>query len=310
MKQSYILAALTALFGLGAASCFTGVESTPKIDSGTLKKEQVRTTPEQIFLSEISPKPPRLWQEGRRLRVADKRISRIFNAPADSLPGTDIIFKNFSPARSLTGDNATDAIFTDYTGRTLTYRINGIDAARLDTMHTLVIPFTIDLDIVADIDKALRGNTYYIKTPSWYSDLEGRKSIKGLRQIAVTIDSVVPGDDYFPAAVCFTASDTINIPEGWPRTGMVLMSIGNSRAASRNFDTLFAFDNPRKLYPYIKDDAWDLIICSRVQEGMTREECRLALGAPSEVLRTPSYAGMREQWTYSDGVYLFLTMVI
>ena len=37
---------------------------------------------------------------------------------------------------------------------------------------------------------------------------------------------------------------------------------------------------------------------------MTRDECRLALGAPPEVLRTPSYGGMREVWSYSDGVFL------
>ena len=38
---------------------------------------------------------------------------------------------------------------------------------------------------------------------------------------------------------------------------------------------------------------------------MTREECRLALGAPTTLRRIPTYGGMRENWQYSDGVYLY-----
>ena len=37
---------------------------------------------------------------------------------------------------------------------------------------------------------------------------------------------------------------------------------------------------------------------------MSREECRMALGQAPEILRTPSYGGMREVWSYSDGIFL------
>ncbi len=39
----------------------------------------------------------------------------------------------------------------------------------------------------------------------------------------------------------------------------------------------------------------------RVSEGMTRDECRLALGVPDEIKRMPAYEGMREIWTYAEG---------
>ena len=49
---------------------------------------------------------------------------------------------------------------------------------------------------------------------------------------------------------------------------------------------VFAFDNPRRRYPEIKDDVWELIIRSRLRDGMTRDECRLALGAPCKIKPT------------------------
>ena len=82
------------------------------------------------------------------------------------------------------------------------------------------------------------------------------------------------------------------------------MSVGKGRGATRTFDSLFAFDNPRNRYPEIKDDVWELITRSRVREGMTRDECRLALGQPSDILRIPTYGGMQERWTYTDGIFL------
>ncbi len=47
-----------------------------------------------------------------------------------------------------------------------------------------------------------------------------------------------------------------------------------------------------------------MIVCSRVRAGMTRDECRLALGQPTDILRIPTNGGMQERWTYSDGIYL------
>ena len=37
---------------------------------------------------------------------------------------------------------------------------------------------------------------------------------------------------------------------------------------------------------------------------MTRDECRLALGAPNSYRTIPVYNAIVEQWNYDDGLYL------
>lgn len=37
---------------------------------------------------------------------------------------------------------------------------------------------------------------------------------------------------------------------------------------------------------------------------MTRDEARLALGAPANIDRRPGYSFMREIWTYENGIFL------
>ncbi|QCD41540.1 hypothetical protein E7747_04035 [Duncaniella dubosii] len=49
---------------------------------------------------------------------------------------------------------------------------------------------------------------------------------------------------------------------------------------------------------------WDKIINGRVALDMTREECRLALGAPREVDRGADNSYIREVWLYENGIYL------
>ena len=82
------------------------------------------------------------------------------------------------------------------------------------------------------------------------------------------------------------------------------MTVGADRAATRNFSTVFNFDDPRKRYPQISDETWELIINSKVREGMTRDECRLALGAPNSYRTIPVINAVVEQWNYDDGIYL------
>ena len=130
--------------------------------------------------------------------------------------------------------------------------------------------------------------------------------MNGLRHIEVTVDSVVPGDENFPAAVCFSIADS-NLAKSAgvaDKEYMLYMTAGMTRGGSRSFDTLFAFDNPRNRYPEIQDDVWEYIIRSRIRKNMTRDECRLALGSPPSVERVPTYGGMVERWSYTDGVYL------
>ncbi len=53
---------------------------------------------------------------------------------------------------------------------------------------------------------------------------------------------------------------------------------------NENFiDDLFAFGDIRKRYPYITEEDWKMIAMGEVKAGMTTDECRLALGNPTQV---------------------------
>ena len=82
------------------------------------------------------------------------------------------------------------------------------------------------------------------------------------------------------------------------------MTYGTSASATRNFDRLFSFTDPRRSYPRITDATWQKIIRSQVEAGMTRDECRLALGAPDHIDRGATPGAQLERWTYDNGVYL------
>lgn len=41
-----------------------------------------------------------------------------------------------------------------------------------------------------------------------------------------------------------------------------------------------------------------------VTEDMTRDECRLSLGAPDNIDRRAGYSVLREVWSYENGRYL------
>ncbi len=306
---------IAALCVLALQSCFTGVESTPRITLGDVKKQQAAiVTDEQRFLEDLAPTPPSLWRPGHRLRVDDSKIGLVLtaaSASADSLAGRDLVFDGFAPAVSLTGADATEVRFhADLPdGRAEYFYRIPVEISHIDTLSAIQVPFTVDMDLVARVDSIMRGKRFFVRTPMWYSSEGSHQAVDGFRHVAVNVDSVIAGDANYPLGVVFTVEKpeyaALLQPEGGPCTRMVFMTVGNSRAATRNFDHLFAFRDPRDIYPAIKDDVWQLIVRSRVTEGMTREECRLALGSPASLRRIPTYGGMHENWQYSDGVYLY-----
>lgn len=289
-----------------AASCFTGIEGTGRItDADVRRRHADDISPEQTFLRAISPERPSAWRPGKRFRVADKRFSLLLNsasADASGLPGHDIVFAGFSSYPSLTGNELLEMRFTaaDNPADTFFYRSPTLISA-LDSTARIELPFTVDLDLVARVDSALAGRTLYVVSPMWLDPADGMKACEGFRHVEVRVDTVVPGTDVYPMAVVFSVNDKrINV--GAQRA--VYMTEGPGRSATRNFETLFSFTNPRKRYPQITDDVWELIIRSRVRKDMTRDECRLALGAPTQIERYPTRSGMSERWRYTDGVFL------
>lgn len=293
-----LLLSVFASFGL--QSCFTGIESTPRIGESELRRQHVTVTAEQEFLSDIRSDRPSLWMPGKRFYVTDSKINLIFTSAStgtDSLEDEVIAFCRFNRIPAVDNNNAAEAVFT-HGSDTLFWR-PGIDADSLATRSRLDIPFTVDLDLIDSVRSRMAGNTYYITTPLWY-DPASMQPTGGLRHIAVEITDIRPGTAAMPFNVVFRPHP----PYGSDKERSVLMTVGDDRLATRNFHRLFTFDNPRRRYPAITDDVWNLIIHSKVREGMSRDECRLALGAPDQIIHGSGTLATSERWSYPDGVYL------
>lgn len=286
--------------GLSLAGCFTGIESTPRISQNDVRKrEAVDRTPEQKFMSDIRPEAPSLWHDGKRFFVTDDKISIIFapdESDVDSLAGHDLVFKRFEDVPSLTGNGATIAVF-DSPGRKgeFRYRID-VAPSELSSRDRLEVPFTVERSVVECVDSMMKGQTYYISTPKWFKASDN-SAFMGKRHIPAKITKVEAGTFIYPLKVFFS-------PDNYNEEFWIPMTVGSDRAATRNFHLVFNFDNPRKRYPRITDETWQLITDSKVAVGMTRDECRLALGAPNSFRTIPVINAVVEQWSYDDGMYL------
>ena len=309
-RTAHLRLAIGILTATAATSCFTGIESTPRIgDSDVRRNNAAGTSSEQVFLSGVVPAKPSEWIPGRSLwRVDDDRFSRVLapgSGTADSYTGRTLAYTSRGAASSLTGADATDILLTDIAdGRQFTVRVP-VPTAAMDTVTRIEIPFAVELSLAARTDSLLRGRELFLLTADWF---DGRGvDVAGLRYVSARVDSVVPGTYIYPAAGYFTLGDARQAARAGIRPGdkrMVLMSVGGTGAPTRSFDRLFTFTDPHSRYPQIEDEVWELITAGKIRAGMSRDECRLALGGPNSIDRYPTRGGMKEIWNYSDGVYL------
>lgn len=288
--------AVTA-FCLTLGGCFTGIDSTPKITAADVKKQQVTETPEERFLSSVAHQRFDEWQSGKLLYVTDDKISVALEPGAAAYPraGELIEFHDSRSVTSMTGKPDTELIFLTQGGNEVRYRLSA-SADELQKRSKIDVPFTIELSVVDDIRKAILGETYYIRTATWFDD--NGTAIRGRKFIPVKIIDVTPGNTVYPVKLTFRTLD------GTDQKASLYMSAADSVHRSRDFASLFYFNDPRKRYPAITDENWALIVNGHVARYMTRDECRLALGAPTSIDRRPGISTMREVWTYDNGIYL------
>lgn len=245
------------------------------------------------YTAHLGGEPVAEWRRGKQFIITPGRVSFAFT-PIDAAgklqPGDTIRFLSATATPSLTDTDDTLLSFTSQYGDTISYRLNETP----DSVHSrqlLNIPFTIEKSLIDKASSLLKGNRYYITTPVWFNG--NNDNITGRKLIPVDVDSVTAGNDTYPLAVYFTDHNDM-------KPYHVYMSTGNTHNATRNFDTLFSLSDPRVKYKDIKDDVWDYITRSSVKIEMTREECRLALGNPREVIR----GHYLERWTYDNGISL------
>lgn len=298
MKLPLII--LSSLAPLLLTSCFTGIESTPKITESDVRRENAQTvSKERTFGQTLVPDSLPSWCEGREFKVVDDRIKLLFSSTSDNaLPpvGSIIRFHEAVPVLSMTGDSVTVMKFLSggQAADTLEYKIDtGID--ELKSRATVTLPFVIDMEFVGKVNGMLRGKVLYLLTPNRYT-LDGTR-MQGRKFIPVTVTEVVAGNTDFPLRVLFTEDSAAD-------TCAMLMSAGAGKLSSRNFDSLFSLTDPRQRYPLITDENWEAITRGKVRIDMTRDECRLSVGTPSEVIRGHNYSSAYERWIYTNGALL------
>lgn len=277
--------------------CFTGVESTQRITEKDVKK-----------VYEISPDSPmpdilapyrdsiQAWQEGKKFLVTDPNVSLIFEHEGplpDHIVGDTVVYQGYVTRADLSG-RPTVVLNFAAGSNSLSYdtgkAIDAIDSS-------FAVPLLIDLDMVSHYASCLVGRKFWVLTSQWLAcDGTGYRGAPR-RYVPVTIISVEPGNKVLPLSVVFALND------GGERA-KVMLSAESHEALSRSFGKLFSIDDPRRRYHDIAENVWQKITHCEVAEGMTKDECRLSLGAPQVVRQRPDQNGLRETWGYDNGTSL------
>ena len=296
MRKAVSLAMAVMALCLLQGCFYTGVESTPKITAGEVRRTQEPVEAEDTFLASVGPAPLRLWEPGKRFLVTDPRVALIFPSAgerAEALDGREITFRDASESVGVTGIGVTLLRFDSPEGEELVYKVNRPLGALMEA-DRMNVPFTIQTDMVEEADRMMRGRRLYVKTSLWRDDRDN--TLRARKYIPVTIDSVSPGGETFALRVSFHDGDG--------NLGHLYFNPGTKEGNTRSFADLFSFSDPRLKYPQIAPETWELITRGRVADGMTLLECRLALGAPKEITRGATTGYLREVWQYENGIYL------
>lgn len=282
------------------SACFTGIEGTKRIELGREDRKETVPTPEENYLSEIKSKPLKEWPKGKIFIVTDSRLEYALEKENPYIetklhPGDTLCFADIAKKRMPDGREQI-IIRLQHIGSNEVYSYStGLPAGEAEeNFISSRMPMLIDIELVEDTDHLLCGKELYTLTGLWYDD-EGHR-IQGLKYKPVKIERVIPGNNNFPLLVKFST-------ETGEKAGMY-MNIGNDKYDSRSFSTLFSLSDVRKKHPSVSEQKWQLICNSQVTAGMTKEECRLAIGAPSDVTSGHDYSQTLDIWQYPDGKYL------
>lgn len=283
------------------AGCFTGIESTKKINITREDRKLLTLTEEDTFLNKIHGQPLAEWNTGKQFIVSDGRISLLFDrsggyhehSDTSGMTGRHLAFKGISHRRLPDASEETVLLLSDETNE---FRLP-TGKSPLESRYGVQssdIPMLIDLDMVKDADRLLTGRKLWIRTALWY-DIDGNR-MAGRKFIPVTVERVEPGTMVFPLRL--TLSDESGL------TFIQYMNIGNGSNESRSFAKLFRLSDPRTSYPAISDENWALIQKGKIRLGMTKEECRLSLGNPTSTDSGHDYSSTIDIWKYEDGTFL------
>lgn len=289
------------LFSFTLSSCFTGIESTKKINLSREDRKKANPTPEELFMDQLKPAPLQSWERGRRFLVSDDKALFIIVPQKgllpygpDSIKGKTLDFTGVESKINAAGNLTVSVIFTDgiylYSYDTGKEFNNAMEEVTSDR-----IPMLIDEDLILQAKQLLTGKKLWTRSNLWY-DKDGNR-IDGKKFVEVTVEDVIPGNMVFPLRV--------EIKDQNNDTAYIFMNYGHADNESRSFHNLFSLTDIKKNYPGIDPETWNYIILGKVKPGMTKDECRLALGNPSDLNSGHDYSQTLDIWSYENGRILW-----
>lgn len=285
-------AALVALTSLVFQGCFTGIEHTGQITLS--KKDRAishKISKEEEFMLDIKGEAAAQWQQGREFLVVGDRAVLVFENPLNDPTGKLLMYHGHSERLTPAGSTRIILHFVDSAGTDYRYVTN---KENIQSVISSELPMLIDMAQVNSLRDKLAGKHLWIKTDKW---LKSTGEIQyGCKYDAVTITDVCGGIENLPFLIYFTDSSG--------QQSCIRMSQSEGALASRPFHTLFSLEDPRLSYPSVSDEIWNKIKHGQVAEGMTKQECRLALGNPDNIDTGRDYSRVIESWTYANGIFL------
>ena len=301
LMRNIIQISVFILMAFSFSSCFTGIEGTKKISLSRDDKKKSAPSPEEAFFSGIPPVPLKQWENGRRFLAADDKLLLIFESPQASLfPDTLSVkgrFLEFQGVASRIGPDGNLSLLLQFSDglRNLIYDTGRSFDDAMENFTSTDLPMLIDLEMVDDARNTLVGKKLWTRSNLWYDENDQR--IDGKKFYPVTILDVTPGSLVFPLKLKLQSADGLDF--------FMFMNYGNTNTESRPFHNLFSLSDIRKNYPEISPETWQLICNGKIALGMTKLECRLALGNPIDVASGHDYSQTLDIWTFDNGVILW-----
>lgn len=275
-----------------STGCSTGIERTKPITLSRNDIKLLKPSAETILMDSISAIPLGKWEVGRKFLVADDKVALVF-LPGEYVPHKNMIleFSGIELKNNPAGEK--EVVVVLRSGKE-EYRYDSGMTSEKALASLSAIPMLIDLDTVEQASRLLCGRSVWTRSRLWY-DMEGNK-IAGKKYVPVSILAIQPGDIVFPLKVLISDSDG--------KEFYFLMNTNDDGVESRSFANIFSLSDPREQYKSISPENWALICAGKIRTGMTKDECKLSLGNPSEVDSGHDWSQTIDFWKYSDGTFL------
>lgn len=284
-----------------ASACSTGIESTKKIRMNKEDMRMMEKTEEEVFAAALKGSPLSEWKEGKPFLAMSDRTLYVFEpAAAQSVDAGNLKGKvlHYAGMESRVNPDLKQECVLLFTDGTSIFRYNTgrpVDMA-LREVDSSKLPLLADIDLTSRWNETLKGRKLWTRSNLWYDDNGNRK--QGLRYVEVEVIEVTPATGDFPANVRIRHAG---------EEALMHINYTSEKGDSRNFAAIFFLSDPKSRYPNISDRNWQLIQNSKVDRGMTKDECRLSLGNPDELQSGHNTSQTLDIWQYSDGTYLFFS---